>query len=515
MSDRTDRFSKRKKQPRLAALLAPVPAPVLPSVEEEASALLVSLDSTQAAARMERRLGEAKTTAIAAIAVPFGLGSAAAALDRKGGDVNTVHNVRQGTYASKAEEKRYEDRGEYDSTEYHSHKNYRAANKEASERKAAGTLVDVHTGQVLGTDEKHNLDHFISAKSHHDDPGRVLAETSGPDLANMKENLGPTHESINKSKQAKMPGDYVDTLVANAEKRRADIEKLMAKQDRTPKEDKKLRKLQAQERVDGDLVRENGAKAQKAADKKVNKDYYGSKKFATGVTISAAKGAATSGLQRAVGELVTEFFAASFDEVAHWHKTRPAEGQWMQDLRERLERIALRVASRRNAALAALGQGMLAGLLSSLVTTAINIFATTQKNMVRVIREGLSSLSRTVALLFDPNKSFKEALHAGIHITAATGVIIGGIALEEYLHAQLLVLPPPLASLAGVITAAVVGALTALTVVVLAALLDWIDPLGVVADQNERELLHKLEARADACMLESERMLLLAAPSTV
>lgn len=105
--------------------------------------------------------------------------------DRKGGDVDTIHNVRNGIYATEAERQRYEGRGDYDSHHYHSHENYIATNRKGKRAHQAGTLTDAYTGEVFASDDKKNLDHIISAKEIHDDPGRILAERDGAELAMM------------------------------------------------------------------------------------------------------------------------------------------------------------------------------------------------------------------------------------------------------------------------------------------------------------------------------------------
>ncbi len=69
--------------------------------------------------------------------------------DRKGGDVDTIHNVRNGIYATEAERQRYEGRGDYDSHHYHSHENYIATNRKGKRAHQAGTLTDAYTGEVL------------------------------------------------------------------------------------------------------------------------------------------------------------------------------------------------------------------------------------------------------------------------------------------------------------------------------------------------------------------------------
>ncbi|UUF24960.1 hypothetical protein NQB67_04285 [Escherichia coli] len=59
--------------------------------------------------------------------------------DRKGGDVDTIHNVRNGIYATEAERQRYEGRGDYDSHHYHSHEKL---HRDEPERKACTSVRD-------------------------------------------------------------------------------------------------------------------------------------------------------------------------------------------------------------------------------------------------------------------------------------------------------------------------------------------------------------------------------------
>lgn len=61
--------------------------------------------------------------------------------DRKGGDVDTIHNVRNGIYATEAERQRYEGRGDYDSHHYHSHENYIATNRKGKRAHQSGLLL--------------------------------------------------------------------------------------------------------------------------------------------------------------------------------------------------------------------------------------------------------------------------------------------------------------------------------------------------------------------------------------
>ncbi len=140
---------------------------------------------------------------IQALATSFGLDFLVQ--DRYGGDVDTVHNVRKigkdpnMEYKNKQNADDYANRGDYDSSAYHKDKRYVKINARETAKKEEGKLKDSYTGEKVARNAKMDLDHAISAKEIHDDPGRVLAEIDGEELANCEENLNPTDRSINRS----------------------------------------------------------------------------------------------------------------------------------------------------------------------------------------------------------------------------------------------------------------------------------------------------------------------------
>lgn len=152
-------------------------------------------------ARFEQMIQECKQSVIQSIVVPFGLGKILAAYDKVGGNVDTVHNARKGIYATNKEQGNYEKRGEYNSDEYHSHSKYIEINKKQTELKESGQLKDYMTNEKVAKNAKTDLDHIVSAKEIHDDPGRVLAEIDGAELANTETNLKMTDSTINRSKK--------------------------------------------------------------------------------------------------------------------------------------------------------------------------------------------------------------------------------------------------------------------------------------------------------------------------
>lgn len=101
----------------------------------------------------------------------------------------------------KKEQENYKQRGEYDSDKYHSYSKYIEINKKQTELKESWQLKDYMTNEKVAKNAKTDLDHIVSAKEIHDDPGRVLAEIDGAELANTETNLKMTDSAINRSKK--------------------------------------------------------------------------------------------------------------------------------------------------------------------------------------------------------------------------------------------------------------------------------------------------------------------------
>ena len=105
--------------------------------------------------------------------------------DKNGGDVDTVHNVRQGIWATEEGKQAYEQRGAYDSHAYHQDKNYIARGRSDKLKQQAGVLHDTYRNTHMTTHEGRQLDHIISAYEVHNDAGRVLSGLDGVILANQ------------------------------------------------------------------------------------------------------------------------------------------------------------------------------------------------------------------------------------------------------------------------------------------------------------------------------------------
>jgi hypothetical protein len=444
---------------------------------------------------------------VQSLAGPFGLGAFVSRWDKNGGIVDTVHNVRDGVYATEKERGKYEARPVYDhqaSHDYHAHEGYKASNAEMKAPYLNGDLEDVYSGEKLDrhADTLHQ-EHIIPAKRVHDDPGRLLADVNGPDLANRRENLAPLNESVNTSKKQKTPTEYWTLLQAEAESRRSEIASLKGTADLTIKQEKRLYLLEKKEAVTEERLKKAEAGATKVIDGVVNRTYYTSGKFWRNTARTSGLDAAKMGVQQALGACIADFFLGVISEIKDWYQ----HGDKDLQLKIRLKRVVKRVANRWKEYRDVAFQGAISGLLSSLATTLINVFFQTQKRIVRMIREGAFSLIRAVKIIIFPpdGMTMEEALHASVKLIFGASILVGGIALEEVILAQ--IKATGLGIFADLAVTAIVSSLTAITMALSAFALDRLDIFGVEALAKHQRLQEKMGKDIRASIVESERLL--------
>lgn len=490
----------------------------------EVDRLLSDLRASFHKQRLDDVLGSLKKDVIASIAGPFGLGKLMSAHDRAGGNVDTVHNAREGIYATDQEQRRYEDRGDYKSEYYHGHMDYREKNNQDGILQDNGTLKDSYTGKKLDKNAgvKKNLDHTISAKEVHDDAGRVLAEVDGPTAANSKSNLNSTSEHINNKsgKGALTTNEFLAKLEQAAPERKARIQELSAKQELSVKESRELEKLSDHEAVDANRMRQIDEDARTEYDAKINGKYYTSKKFVKNSIKTGANEGLKMGAQQAFGLLLVEFLSNSFIEIK-LSFNQGLEGETLiRDIRIRLERIGKKCASKWRDMIEGFSGGFIAGFISNLVTTLVNIFITTSKRFVRMIREGVFSLLKALKLILFPpsNMTVLESMHEGMKLLAAGGVVVAGVALEEVIEKFVLSVPV-LTPFASIVTSVLVGSLTAISMALIAYLIDKFDLLGAIKVEQSKFVLSNLDgdikSSLDRCETMTEEIYKEGSPSSV
>lgn len=350
--------------------------------------------------------------------------------DQYGGDVDTIHNVEKigeythswnngkiqiknekydplMKYKSLRNEENYKNREEYNSKSYHKHENYIATNKENSKLKKEGMLYDGYTGEKIEVNGKTNLDHIISAKEINDDRVRILAGLKGEDLANSPENLIITNESLNKSKSAYSMNEFLNKEKNREEKRYSE------------------ESIKRMENLD--------KRARKAYKTKLNIAYYTSSNFRNDLLKSSVNVGVRMGLRQAVGFLLTEVVFTVMDEFKKLKTEKLDEifAAISNGIKKGFENAKLKYKE----LLSKFKDGAIAGIIGSLTTTLTNIFFTTSKNIIRVIRQSWVSLVEALKIvLFNPdNLPFGERMRAVAKILATTASVIVSIVVREVL----------------------------------------------------------------------------------
>ena len=345
--------------------------------------------------------------------------------DQHGGDVDTIHNVRKiGSdnrmhYKDSANEQAYRNRGEYDGALYHSDRRF--ADKKAAARQDYnnnGTLIqDAYTGQNLEytkasavpKDRRVELDHVVECKAIHDDRGRVLSGISGVDLANQDDNLAWTNKSLNASMGAWARG------VNDKYNREHGCDAPMDMVD-----------MEAYIRAHPDLneqtvnnMRAQHTKSRTAYEQRLSFGYYTSSSFMKATTKASAKVGFKMGLRQALGLVFSEIWFAVRDEIK---RAKGSSQSLFTTIGNAIRRGYENAKTRYKEIWNQFISGSIAGVFSSLTTTICNIFFSTAKNIVRILRQSWASLVEAAKILFfNP-----DCLPVGEKFRAASKIIATG-----------------------------------------------------------------------------------------
>lgn len=394
---------------------------------------------------------ELEQTVLTSLATSFGL-DFLLFKDKLGGEVDTVHNVRNGVWATDAERQRFEQRGEYDSTPYHQHENYISTGQQDKVSQAAGRLKDSYRGKMMAAHEQRNLDHVISAKEIHDDAGRVLAGLSGVELANQSSNLQTTHETINKSKKQTPINEYLDklpSLISNHEKSLTRDRTRLAKMPRkTPQQQHEARALEDRIRnteskikelkaVSPEAMRKRDAEARAPYNQQINAAYYTSSKFLHQTARAAGSAALSMSIRQTLGLVMAEVWFELREQLPallEKLKQRFSLEAFINSLSQSLKGIWKRVRTRFKDFLHEFKDGVFAGALGSLTSTIFNILATTQAMAIKIIRELWGQLVKAIKLMvFNPDQlSFVEQCKAVTSLlSAGVATVVGTMAYTQ------------------------------------------------------------------------------------
>ncbi|WP_335967957.1 DNA repair protein [Acinetobacter bereziniae] len=382
--------------------------------------------------------------------------------DKKGGDVDTVQNVRKGIWATEEEKQNYENRGKYDKDANHQHSNYLNTGALHKKLQKNGQLTDAYRNYVtIKTNEIRNLDHVIAASEIHNDAARVLARLDGVELANQSSNFCVTGETINKVKNAhsidKFLGQYLQQSIADREKNIIKLKnKLNEMPQNTPQQQHEYRQVQgtietAQKRldqlkqVDSDEMKKVDKEAREKYNQQINNAYYTSTRFFKNSFVEAKNKSLQMGLRESLGLIFAEIWFELKEVIPIlFEKYKNIEftiSNFLNDLEDILINIVDRVKIRFKDILETFQNSALSGFFSSITTTIMNIFLTTAKLWGKIIRETwLNIINIAKLVFFNPEKLStgqltKEAFKI---LSASVGLLIGVIMNESLVYLKAL-----------------------------------------------------------------------------
>ena len=353
--------------------------------------------------------------------------------DQYGGDVDTINNVREigkdpkMTYKSKQNRENYENRGKYDSAAYHSDSRYskitNTARKEFNKNgtKIADTYVQGNEviprgNNTIPREKQAELDHVISAKEIHEDRGRVLAGIDGKDLANSPDNLRYTNAALNNNMKEKSAKEYIEWCEQNPDK----VNWCGKKGEPLP------------EKVKAKLLSEYG-RAKEAYDAKLIRTYYTSVAFRRDLAYAATNVGLRMGVRQALGFVFTEIWFAVKENFENLNGQNVGLKEYLESIANGIKQGYENAKQKYPELFSKFINGAVAGALSSITTTLSNIFFTTAKNTVRVIRQSYASLVEALKVLFinPEDYEFGDRMRAVAKILSVGASTVVGVLVNE------------------------------------------------------------------------------------
>jgi hypothetical protein len=394
---------------------------------EEALKELDSLHDQFSAEDSARLLDLCKNNVIETITGQFGL-AGMFIQTQDGGSVTTSHNFEKGITATGSDEQRYDGYVTNNTSPKDGGKSWKEIRKEVGYDEplkkmrdaAPNTVIDEYTGKPIPR-ENAVIDHVVPAKEIESSAKNHLFKTpeERAKMATNDKNLAWTEASANDSKGKRKMKDWLDKPNPN-------------NPNETNEERYGINRKKAL-KIDAEARKYIKTEITVAAAKK-----YGTELIATG-----GKDAARMAAYSALGVVMRELTQAVFHEI---HVTFQQRGK------ETIKEIFIRFKERIGAVLADLKakwkdifkgsfEAGIMAFLSNIVVFIINLFATTLKKIVAMIRAGFVSLCQAVKMLANPpagmdreeaNYQALKILTAGLIGAASLGLSAG---IEKLLQA--------------------------------------------------------------------------------
>ena len=347
--------------------------------------------------------------------------------DQYGGDVDTILGVRSIKddedslldYKSVENKTAYEERGKYDHKDVEGAKtNFQKIKHNArafyNEDPRNNTVQDAYEDRPLyfarhsdrrPVDKSAELDHVISAKSIHDDRGRVLAGLNTEKLANSEDNLKWTNEHLNKS----MGAEEIPVYIKNHPELAPDV------------------KARMQDAYD---------QAKASYERTIIKSYYfnfsnpNCRQFYKQAASSSLYNGFQMGVRQAVGFLITEIGFSVKDCITE------SDGTFIGTCNAITDGLKTGISNALNNyrfLFDMFGEGLLSGILSSVTSTITNAFVTIGASAGKIIREGWAAIvEATSILLFNDKEQYLcDRMTSAAKVLATGASVIIGTTVQE------------------------------------------------------------------------------------
>ena len=353
-----------------------------------------------------------EASAISAITSQFGLASLI--IDaRDGGSVTTVHNFEKGITANEADAARYSDMIANRNGKYSEVRNKVGYDKPLVKRRNEALqneaiIIDEYTGRNLPKYGRVHLDHIVSVKEIESSVSANLALSPEErvKIAADKENLALIDGSINQSKGSDEMKVFLNKENKKTGQRKA--EKFGIDEQKAMQKDKKARKF-----VYGEI--------DKAKVKKYSKE----------LLTTGCKDITKIMAYTVIGVAMREIAQGAITEIKLAFKQRGKEsfGEIWVRFKTRMSEILDSLKSKWKDLVAGSIEEGLTSFISNLGVFLINVFATTLKRFVAMIRAGFVSLKEAVKILVNPPRGLDKDEVGYQAVKVLTAGLIGALSL--------------------------------------------------------------------------------------
>lgn len=216
-----------------------------------------------------------------------------------------------------------------------------------------------------------------------------------------------TDSSLNRAKKDKSAEEFLN----KRDERLNELQKNKEKRGfLTESEQNEMKKLQKQQEIDDEAFKEQYDKSKETIDKAVDKAYYTSDKPYKQALLTGAQDAAKMAVHSVIGTIFVEFIQGMSIEIKTLFKEFGNESlaDIFRRFKERIIKIYEDIKAKWKDILKGSLEGAIQAFLSNIVVFIINIFATTLKSIVRIIRAGFTSLWNAVKILVNPPKDMPK-----------------------------------------------------------------------------------------------------------